>query len=260
MSILKYSCFALLLCATHLAGCAGSTSTSANQPSSATNDSMSISAPEPTEQVDATLQQQQTVDFDAKMREYGLVDIATLDTTITVDLKYATTDNFVGKDMYCGLRKAYLTEKTAQMLIAALHELQKIDPAYSFIIYDAARPQSVQRTMWNIVEGTPQEDYVAKPHKGGAHNFGIAVDISLTYQGKPVDMGTPFDNFTTAAHITNEKALVRSGRITEQARQNRELLRRVLKQQGFEPLSNEWWHFTSCTIKYARKHLRLLDF
>jgi len=239
-----------------LQGC--NTGTGTQQPASAqaTTDT-AISEMAAQQQADAPAP---TVDFDAKMREYGLVDVATLDSTITIDLKYATTDNFVGKDMYCGLHKAYLTEKTAQMLIAALHELQKIDPDYSFIIYDAARPQSVQRTMWAIVEGTAQEDYVAKPHKGGAHNFGIAVDMSITYRGKPIDMGTPFDNFTEAAHITNEKALVREGRISEQARQNRELLRRVLKQQGFNPLSNEWWHFTSCSINYARKHLRLLDF
>ena len=200
------------------------------------------------------------VDFDAKMQEYGLVDVATLDSGIIVNLKYATTDNFVGKDMYCGLHKAYLTRETANMLIAALHELRKINPRYSFIIYDAARPQSVQRTMWALVEGTAQQDYVARPYKGGAHNFGIAVDLSITLDGKPIDMGTPFDNFTTDAHITNEAALVKQGRITAQARKNRQLLRKVLMAQGFNPLENEWWHFTSCSIDHARKHLRLLDF
>jgi len=245
-----------LAAATPLQGC--NTGTGAQQAAPA-HEVTTDTAVQPQQEQQATTAAT-TVDFDAKMREYGLVDVATLDSTITVDLKYATTDNFVGKDMYCGLRKAYLTDLTARMLIAALHELQKIDPRYSFIIYDAARPQSVQRTMWALVEGTPQQDYVAKPHKGGAHNFGIAVDISLTYDGQPIDMGTPFDNFTEAAHITNEKALVRKGIITEQARQNRELLRRVLKQQGFNPLSNEWWHFTSCSIKHARRHLRLLDF
>jgi len=198
--------------------------------------------------------------FDTKMREYGLVDVASLDSSIIVCLKYATTDNFVGEDMYCGLHKAYLHPITAKMLIAALHRLQAIDPDYTFIIYDAARPQSVQRHMWEIVENTPQEPYVAKPHKGGNHNFGIAVDLSIAYKGEPIDMGTAFDCFTSDAHITHEKQLVRQGRITPEARKNRQLLRKVMKEQGFIPLSNEWWHFNSHTIQYARKHIRLLDF
>lgn len=199
-------------------------------------------------------------DFDARMRAAGLVDIATLDTTITVNLKYATTDNFVGWNMYGTFRRAYLTRQTAQSLLKALAELRKVNPGYSFIIYDAARPLSVQRTMWDAVKGTPNEKYVAKPYRGGPHNYGMAIDLGLTLNGRVVDMGTPFDTFTEAAHITDEASLVRRGLISAQAKSNRELLRRAMRAAGFTTFSREWWHFTRYSMKYTRAHLRLLDF
>lgn len=199
-------------------------------------------------------------DFDALMRKQGLVDVATLDPSITVDLKYSTTDNFVGRDMYGGLKKAYLYKATAQSLLKALKQLQAIDPKWSFIVYDAARPVSVQRIMWNLVKGTDKQKYVASPHRGGPHNYGIAVDIGLTYDGRPVDMGTPFDSFTSDAHITDEPALVRQGRISAEAMKNRQLLRKVLTDNGFFTYSREWWHFTRYNMTYVRKHIGLLDF
>ena len=200
------------------------------------------------------------VDFDALMQKQGLVDVATLDPSITVDLKYATTDNFVGKNMYGNLHKAYLHKGTAQSLVKALKQLQAIDPKWGFVVYDAARPVSVQRIMWDMVKGTKNEKYVASPYRGGPHNYGVAVDIALTYNGKPVDMGTPFDNFTTDAHITNEAGLVKQGRISKEAIKNRQLLRKVLTDNGFLTYSREWWHFMRYNMQYVRKHIKLLDF
>ena len=199
-------------------------------------------------------------DFDARMRAAGLVDVTTLDEAITVDLKYATTDNFVGRNMYGSLRRAYVTRETGRSLQKALAALRKVDPGYGFIIYDAARPLSVQRVMWDAVKGTPNEKYVAKPHRGGPHNYGMAVDIGLTLNGRVVDMGTPFDTFTADAHITDEAGLVKCGRITAEAKRNRELLRQALRSAGFTTFSREWWHFTRYSMKYTRQHLKLLDF
>lgn len=199
-------------------------------------------------------------DFDALMRDAGLVDVTTLDSAITVDLKYATTDNFVHRNMYGTLSRAYVTRETGRSLQKALASLRKINPGYGLIIYDAARPLSVQRTMWDAVKGTPNEKYVAKPHRGGPHNYGMAVDISLTLNGQPLDMGTPFDTFTADAHITHEAALVAQGRITAQAKRNREVLRNAMRQAGFTTFSREWWHFTRYSMKYTRRHLKLLDF
>lgn len=208
----------------------------------------------------AFLLQAQTADFNASIKQYNLVNVATIDPSISVNLKYATTDNFVHRNMYGTFKTAYLHPSAATALKAALKQLKKVDPNYSFIIYDAARPVSVQRIMWQAVKGTPNEKYVARPHRGGPHNYGIAVDIALTYKGVPVDMGTPFDTFSNDAHITNEAQLVKRGRITEQARKNRVLLRKVLTDNGFRTYSREWWHFTRYDMKYTRAHIKLLNF
>ena len=198
--------------------------------------------------------------LDSLMTQYGLVDVGALDSAITVDLRYATTNNFVGRQMYGSLTRAYLTPETARSLLVALAMLRTVDTRYGFIIYDAARPLSVQRTMWDCVKGTPNERYVAKPHRGGPHNYGMAVDIALTLDGVPLDMGTPFDTFTPAAHITAEPSLVKRGIISREAMNNRRLLRRVMTAAGFGTFSREWWHFTRYKMPYTRAHLPLLDF
>ena len=200
------------------------------------------------------------VDWDAKMVKRGMVEVTRLDPTVAVDLRYATTNNFVGRNMYGTFCKAYLHADAAAALIKAQKALKKHDARYSIVIYDAARPQSVQRTMWNAVKGTANARYVARPERGGPHNYGIAVDVGLLYDGAPVDMGTQFDSFSDASHITQEQMLVKQGRISREALSNRALLRRVMTQAGFMTYRREWWHFELHRIKYARAHCRLLDF
>ncbi|MGM9804082.1 MAG: M15 family metallopeptidase [Muribaculaceae bacterium] len=198
--------------------------------------------------------------YDALMAKYGMVDVKQLEPTLIVDLRYASTNNFVGKNMYGTLQRAYLHRDAAKALQKAQQALQKINPGYSIIIYDAARPQSVQRTMWDVVKGTPNEQYVARPQKGGCHNFGVAVDVGLALNGTPLDMGTPFDTFSTASHITNEAQLVKQGIISKEALKNRQLLRQAMTQAGFKTYRREWWHFERYRVAYARANLRLLDF
>lgn len=200
------------------------------------------------------------VDWDAKMQQRNMVKVTDLCDSFIIDLRYATTNNFVGKNMYGTFRGVYLQRETAQSLVAAQKALKKIDEKYSIIIYDAARPQSVQQTMWDVVKNTPNAKYVAPPTNGGCHNYGVAVDIGLAYDGKPMDMGTDFDNFTELAHITNESALVQQGKMSRQALKNRQLLRRVMREAGFLTIRKEWWHFERYRIKYARAHFKLLDF
>lgn len=195
-----------------------------------------------------------------KMKEYGLVDIATLDKSIIVDMKYATTDNFVGKNMYGDFKKAYFRPEIARALVRVQAALHKHNPRYSLIIYDASRPQSVQRTMYDMVKNTPYRRYVAKPNRGGHHNFGIAVDISIACDGVPLDMGTGFDSFSVVSHIDNENMLLKTGKLSKQAYENRQLLRRLMRAQGFTTYRREWWHFQQYEINYARQHFRLLDF
>ena len=188
------------------------------------------------------------------------MDIATIDASILVELKYAGSDNFVGSNMYGSLRKAYFRPEIARALAAVQRELRRIDSHLSLIIYDAARPQSAQQQMWNVVKDTRYRRYVAKPNRGGHHNFGIAVDLSIARDGVPVDMGSDFDSFSEVSHIDNEASLLRRRLITREALDNRRLLRRLMRAQGFTTYRREWWHFQQYDINYARRTFRLLDF
>lgn len=225
---------------------------------------------------------QSAVDFDAKMREYKLVDIQTMEGAedIIVELKYSTTDNFVGKDMYRDLEKAYLTPDFARKVVRAQQILRKRNPQLTLLIYDAARPISVQRYMRKLVEGTKFQDFVADGTKGGRHNYGVAVDLTIaTNQGEPLDMGAGFDDFTDAAAVkgtsdTNDQTnrnlqvyrayvngLVNRGLISQDAANNRMLLIEVMYEVGLYPYRREWWHYEELTpMSEVRQTRRLLNF
>ena len=147
---------------------------------------------------------------------------------------------------------------TAACLVKAQRLLRQKHPGYSLIVYDAARPMSVQQQMWNVVKGTKRQRYVSNPARGGGmHNYGLAVDISIIdAKGHPLDMGTPFDHLGPLSGITNEASFVKSGKLTAAQRNNRLLLRRVMKSAGFKPLPSEWWHFNYCSRSYAKAHYK----
>ena len=93
----------------------------------------------------------------------------------------------------------------------------------------------------------------------GLHNYGLAVDISiLDDKGTPLPMGTPIDHLGKEAHITEEATLVAQGKLTEQERENRLLLRQVMKEAGFRPLSSEWWHFNRVGRQTAKERYRVI--
>jgi D-alanyl-D-alanine dipeptidase len=163
---------------------------------------------------------------------------------VAIDLKYATADNFVGENMYGDFNKAYLHHIAAEKLIRAVKNLRLIHPAYKLVIYDALRPRSVQYILWNKVKGTDREKYVANPRHGSIHNFGFAVDLSiLDENGKALDMGTPFDDFTELAQPRLEQGFLKAGKLTQEQIDNRQLLRRVMEDAGFIQLPVEWWHY-----------------
>lgn len=191
----------------------------------------------------------------------GLKEIRSADSSIVVDLMYATADNFTGELLYEDLREAYLHPDALESLLKAQQLLKSKCPAYSLIIYDAARPMSVQKKMWNIVKGTSKSKYVSNPARGGGlHNYGLAVDISIVNEnGEALPMGTEVDHLGIEAHITNEAELVRSGTISDEARKNRLLLRQVMKEAGFRALNSEWWHFNRCSREEARQKYRQIE-
>lgn len=196
-----------------------------------------------------------------RMASQGLVDIQSVDSTIQVSLMYSRADNFTGRVLYTDLREAYLHPKAAAALTKAQQALKALRPELSLKVYDATRPMSVQQKMWNVVAGTPQQNYVSNPRNGGGmHNYGLAVDLTLcdAATGDTLDMGTHIDYLGAYAHIDNEAELVRRHIITPAAKQNRELLRRVMKAAGFTPLRSEWWHFNLVSRAEAKAHYRVV--
>ena len=200
-------------------------------------------------------------DYDREFVKMGFVDVQTLDPAIQVDLKYSSTDNFMGINMYGDLYKAYLRPEIAEMVVKAQKYIKQVNPEYSLVIYDAARPLSAQRMMYEKVQGTKFSDYVAKPVNGGGyHNFGCAVDVTILHKGKPLDMGAGFDEFSEMSHIDNEDVNLKNGKLSKEAYDNRQVLRNAMKKAGFGTYRCEWWHFQHYTKQYMRTHFKSIDF
>lgn len=164
--------------------------------------------------------------------KYKLINIQQLDSTIIVDVKYATENNFTGKILYQS-SKVFLIEEAAKNLVKA-NQYLKENYGLKLKIYDGYRPLSVQKKMWEII---PDERYVANPQKGSRHNRGCAVDLTLIDStGKELDMGTPYDDFSEKSHIDFFQ-------LPDTVINNRKLLQEVMIKFGFIPLKTEWWHF-----------------
>lgn len=180
------------------------------------------------------------------MQQRGLINIQSLAPNILVDLMYAKADNFVGRILYTDLKEAYLHPEAANALIKAQKLLKAIHPSYRLIVYDATRPMSIQQQMWDTVKGTPSENYVSDPaNKGGTHNYGFAVDVSIydTLRKDTIPMGVKVDHLYSESNIDKEDQLVLTGKISAEAKSNRELLRYVMTQSGYHTLRSEFWHF-----------------
>lgn len=161
-----------------------------------------------------------------------IVYLGSIDSTIVMDVKYATTNNFVGKVLY-PTDKVYMRKIVAEKLSEANRYLRE-NYNLAIKIFDGYRPLSVQKLMWEIL---PDPRYVADPSKGSRHNRGAAVDITLIDEnGNEIEMGTPYDDFTEKAHYDYEE-------LSDDVKANRKLLRDVMIKFGFEPLETEWWHF-----------------
>lgn len=162
----------------------------------------------------------------------AIVYLGSIDSTIVMDVKYATTNNFVGKVLY-PTDKVYMRKIVAEKLSEANRYLRE-NYNLAIKIFDGYRPLSVQKLMWEIL---PDPRYVADPSKGSRHNRGAAVDITLIDEnGNEIEMGTPYDDFTEKAHYDYEE-------LSDDVKANRKLLRDVMIKFGFEPLETEWWHF-----------------
>ena len=167
-------------------------------------------------------------------READLIELIKLDKTIKLDIRYARSDNFVGRAVYSEAR-AFLQKPAAEAIVRVHQKLKKI--GLGLMIFDGYRPWSVTKLFWEV---TPEDKrkFVANPQTGSRHNRGCAVDLSIydLKTEKLIDMPSDFDEFTMRASPDYEGA-------SEIQTKNRDLLRKMMEEEGFTVNKNEWWHF-----------------
>ena len=169
-------------------------------------------------------------------------DLHLLDSTIVIDMRYATTNNFVKEKMY-DCSRCFLRPQVAQQIVAAHKMLQ--EGGLGLKMLDCFRPRPIQQKLWDKFQN-PR--YVTPPSKGSMHNRGAAVDLTIVDQdGNQLDMGTPFDYFGKEAHhaYTN---------LSEEILANRKLLKGTMAEVGLKPITTEWWHYS-----YQSKSYELSD-
>lgn len=201
--------------------------------------------------------------YEIRMRELGLCDLQELDPEIKVQLKYSSLDNFLGEDMYGNLELAFLQEEPAMALVKASKKLRQEYPNLRLLLYDAARPWEVQVKMWNYLDTLSEAErrnYVADPDQASIHNYGCAVDLTLfdVETGKPLDMGTGYDHFGELAYPRLERKHLNEGKLSLRQLNHRILLRSILLDAGFTPITSEWWHFDFYSRKTAARKYTLI--
>ena len=191
----------------------------------------------------------------------GLVDIQSIDSSIQLDLKYASTDNFLHEKLYERLTTAYLQKDVALRLSLVQKTLSRAYPGYKLLIYDALRPVSVQQKMWQALDTlAPSErgKYVSNPKSLSLHNMGAAIDLSvLDAKGNPLDMGAGFDDFRPIAYPSLEASFLKTGQLTPLQVKNRKILRNAMQAQGFRQLPTEWWHYNACSRAEAKQKYKV---
>ena len=162
------------------------------------------------------------------------VELKSLDPTIKYDIRYATTNNFMG-DVFYSSAHAFMQRPAAEAVARAHNKLKSM--GFGLLIHDAYRPWYVTKMFW---EATPDslKDFVADPASGSRHNRGAAVDLTLydLKTGNPVEMTGGYDEFSERSFPTYP------GGTTIQ-RWRRDLLKSVMEAEGFRVYNVEWWHF-----------------
>lgn len=168
------------------------------------------------------------------VRRADLVDLADAIPRLALDVRYATSANFMGVPLYDRPR-AYLVRPAAEALARVQQDLARY--ALGLVVYDAYRPWAVTWAFW---EATPpaQRGFVAEPRFGSKHNRGAAVDLGLValQTGEAIEMPSDYDEFTARAAADYVGG-------TRRSRHYRALLRRTMEAHGFVVNPTEWWHF-----------------
>lgn len=169
-----------------------------------------------------------------EFRDTDLVELTKLDPTIRLEIRYATTNNFLGTRFYSEPR-AFMQRPAAEAVVRANRKLKTY--GYGLLIHDAYRPWYITKVFW---DATPDDKkvFVADPTKGSRHNRGCAVDLTLydLKTKRPVEMVSTYDETTARAYPDYPGG-------TSLQRWHRQLLRDAMEAEGFTVYSAEWWHF-----------------
>jgi len=188
----------------------------------------------------AKLDYVQPAEGDALVTSVNKSEMVRLDTEvkdIVIGLKYATSDNITGKPVYKS-KTAYLRRGTADRLRKANEIVMK--QGYRIKVWDAYRPEKAQETLYKTAKNGY---YFIDPRIGSNHTRGAAVDVTLVdSEGNELDMPSKFDEMSEKAHRTYKLA-------TDEQKKNALILENAMKQAGFIPLENEWWHFDDSEYK-----------
>lgn len=168
------------------------------------------------------------------LRPADLVELTALEPGIRLDVRYARSDNFLGRPVYREAR-AFLQRPAAEA-VARVHR-KLAEKGYGLMVFDGYRPWAVTKAFW---DATPEDKklFVANPARGSRHNRGCSVDLTLYHldTGKAVDLGSGYDEFSPRSYATWEGG-------TKEQLDGRDLLRGAMEREGFFVYPWEWWHF-----------------
>lgn len=169
-----------------------------------------------------------------EFREPDLVELIKLDSSIHLDIRYATNNNLAGRPVYTEAR-AFLQRPAAEALVRVNQKLKAL--GYGLLVFDGYRPWSVTKLFWDITPDSSKQ-FVADPKKGSKHNRGCAADLTLydLKTGKEIEMTGVYDEMSERSYPYYTGG-------TEQQRRMRDLLRTNMESEGFKVYDYEWWHF-----------------
>lgn len=167
-------------------------------------------------------------------RAPDLVELTVLEPGIRLDVRYARSDNFLGRPVYSEAR-AFLQRPAAEA-VARVHR-KLAGKGFGLMVFDGYRPWAVTKAFW---DATPEDKrlFVADPMRGSRHNRGCSVDLTLYHldTGRAADMGAGYDEMSPRSYVTWEGG-------TKEQVDRRDLLRGAMEREGFFVYPWEWWHF-----------------
>jgi zinc D-Ala-D-Ala dipeptidase len=167
-------------------------------------------------------------------KETNLVELIKLDSTIKLDIRYATSNNFVGQPVYKEAR-AFLQKDAADALKRVSIKMHSL--GYGLLVFDGYRPWDVTKLFYDVTS-KKNKKFVANPKEGSRHNRGCAIDVSLydLVTNKEIEMPGVYDEMTDRSYVDYTGG-------TEEQRKTRDLLIATMQEEGFAVYKYEWWHF-----------------